>query len=124
MNVSNTLQEPARAEVDAISGPAVIEFGSWSCGICRAAQPAIEAARAAYPRLPHIKVEDGRGRPLGRSFGVKLWPTLVFLFDGRETARLVRPTGNAIAEAFANLDRQAARNRAPTAQTQATGSNG
>lgn len=122
MNVQNTMQEPARAEVDALSGPAIIEFGSWSCGICRAAQPAIEAARAAYPRLPHIKIEDGRGRPLGRSFGVKLWPTLIFLLDGRETARLVRPVGGAIAEAFANLARLSARNTASNDQT--AGSNG
>ena len=41
--------------------------------------------------MRHLKVEDGPGRPLGRSFGVKLWPTFVFLRDGKETARLVRP---------------------------------
>jgi thioredoxin 1 len=120
MNDRNTSQEPARAQVDALSGPAIIEFGSWSCGICRAAQPAIEAARTAYPHLPHIKIEDGRGRPLGRSFGVKLWPTLVFLFDGRETGRLVRPGSGAIAEAFAHLARLAARNAAPNDQTAAS----
>lgn len=112
MKVQNQLQEPTRAEVDALSGPAVIEFGSWSCGICRAAQPAIEAARTAYPRLTHIKIEDGRGRLLGRSFGVRLWPTLVFLLDGRETARLVRPVGGAIAEGFADLARSASRQAA------------
>ena len=39
----------------------------------------------------HVKVEDGSGQPLGRSYGVKLWPTLIFLADGREVARLVRP---------------------------------
>ena len=107
MNFQQTLPEPARAEVDAWGGPAVIEFGSQGCGICRAAQPAIEAARVAYPRLPYTRVEDGPGRPLGRSFRVKLWPTLVFMLDGRETARLVRPTSAAIAEAFANLAREA-----------------
>ena len=31
---------------------------------------------------------DASGRPLGRSFKVKLWPTLVFLRDGREIERL------------------------------------
>ena len=41
--------------------------------------------------MPHVKVEDGPGRRLGRSFGIKLWPTLVFLKDGVEVARLVRP---------------------------------
>jgi thioredoxin 1 len=40
-----------------------------------------------------VKVEDGPGQRLGRSFGVKLWPTLVFLKDGKEVTRLVRPQG-------------------------------
>ena len=84
--------EPARAEVDALPGPAVIEFGSNTCGYCIAAQPHIEKAFAAHPGMRHIKVEDGKGRPLGRSFKVKLWPTLVFLKDGREATRVVRPT--------------------------------
>jgi thioredoxin 1 len=52
----------------------------------------------------HIKVEDGPGRPLGRSFRVKLWPTLVFLREGREVARLVRPADPvAIEQALAQL---------------------
>ena len=83
--------EPARAEVDAWTGPAVLEFGAGWCGICRAAQPAIEAALAEFPAVRHVKVGDGPGRPLGRSYRVKLWPTLVFLRDGREVARAVRP---------------------------------
>jgi len=41
--------------------------------------------------LRHIKVEDASGKRLGRSFDVKLWPTLIFLDDGREVARVVRP---------------------------------
>ncbi|HEY8049330.1 MAG TPA: thioredoxin family protein, partial [Ramlibacter sp.] len=43
----------------------------------------------------HLKIEDGPGRKLGRSFGVKLWPTLVFLKDGRELARVTRPRSDA-----------------------------
>jgi thioredoxin 1 len=97
-------EQPSRAEVDALTGPTVIEFGANWCGICAAAQPAITQALAAHPALRHLKVEDGRGRPLGRSFGVKLWPTLVMLRDGREVARVVRPAGVAeIAEALAPL---------------------
>lgn len=81
-----------RAEVDATSGPLVLEFGTNWCGWCRGAQPLIEAAFAqAGGQLRHVKVEDGPGRPLGRSFRIKLWPTLVLLQDGREVARLVRP---------------------------------
>ncbi len=51
----------------------------------------IEQALAEHAPLLHLKVADGPGQPLGRSFGVKLWPTLVFLRDGKEVARLVRP---------------------------------
>ena len=83
--------EPARDDVDALTGATVIEFGAAWCGVCRATQPAIAAALAQHPAVRHLTIEDGPGRPLGRSFGVKLWPTLVFLRDGRETARLVRP---------------------------------
>lgn len=43
--------------------------------------------------MRHLKIEDGPGRRLGRFFRVKLWPTLVFLQDGEEVARLVRPAG-------------------------------
>lgn len=74
-----------------MAGPVVVEFGTPWCGWCRAAQPVIAEALASHPRVRHLKVEDGRGLPLGRSFGVKLWPTLIFLSDGQEVARLVRP---------------------------------
>jgi thioredoxin 1 len=92
MNTAYAVTEPARTEVDALPGPTVIEFGAPWCGICRAAQPVIGAALAEHPHLRHLKIEDGPGRPLGRSFRIKLWPTLVFLSHGKEVARLVRPT--------------------------------
>ena len=95
---------PSRAEIDALTEPTLLEFGAAHCGHCRAAQPLIAEALAAHPPLRHIKVEDGPGRPLGRSFRVKLWPTLVFLREGREVARLVRPTEPAaIEQALAQL---------------------
>jgi thioredoxin 1 len=90
-----SLQEPSRAEVDALAGPVVLEFGTSWCGWCRRAQPLIQSTLASHPQVRHIKVEDGPGRPLGRSFRVKLWPTLVFLKDGREVDRLVRPEDEA-----------------------------
>ncbi|MBZ8140728.1 thiol reductase thioredoxin [Rubrivivax gelatinosus] len=86
-----TDREPTRAEVDAFDGPLVLEFGTDWCPHCLGAQPLIAAARAGFPAVAYQQVEDGRGRPLGRSFAVKLWPTLVFLHRGREIARLVRP---------------------------------
>ncbi len=98
-------KEPSRAEIDTLSGPVLLEFGAAHCGHCRAAQPLIAEALARHPPLHHIKVEDGPGRPLGRSFRVKLWPTLVFLREGIEVARLVRPADvPTIAQALARID--------------------
>lgn len=97
--------EPNRAEVDGLPGPTLIEFGSPWCGHCRRAQPLIAAALAKHPRVRHIKIGDASGRRLGRSFKVKLWPTLVFLSDGEEAARLIRPgSANEISEALAKID--------------------
>ena len=82
---------PTRAEVQAMAGATLLEFGTAWCGWCRGAQPLIAQALQGHPQVRHLKVEDGSGRPLGRAFGVKLWPTLVFLLDGNERTRLVRP---------------------------------
>lgn len=97
--------EPSRGEIDLLAGPAMIEFGTPWCGYCRAAQPRIAGAFADHPEVRHIKISDGSGRPLGRSFGVKLWPTLIFLRDGKEIARLVRPaTADQIRGALNRID--------------------
>jgi thioredoxin 1 len=96
--------DPPRADIDSLTQPTLLEFGSNACGICSAAQPAIAQAMAAHPGVGHIKIEDGSGRRLGRSFGVKLWPTLIFLNEGKEVARLVRPRDSqSIQDALASL---------------------
>ncbi|RYF53245.1 MAG: thioredoxin [Comamonadaceae bacterium] len=86
-------QPPSRDDIDALVGAAVLEFGTPWCGYCQRAQPLIKGALEDRTDVAHVKVEDGPGQRLGRSFGVKLWPTLVFLKDGKEVARLVRPQG-------------------------------
>jgi thioredoxin 1 len=83
--------QPERTAIDALPGTVALEFGTDWCGHCQAATPHIGAALAGQPAVRHIKVEDGPGRPLGRSFRVKLWPTLVVLQGGKEVARVVRP---------------------------------
>lgn len=89
--VPKSVVEPTRAEVDALHGLAVLEFGASWCGICLGAQNLIHATLGNRPDVAHLKIEDGPGRPLGRSFQVKLWPTLVFLKNGMEVSRVVRP---------------------------------
>ena len=105
MNHEYAPSEPSREEIDRLEGATLIEFGSPWCGHCRAAQPLVEAALAARPGLRHIKIADASGRRLGRSFRVKLWPTLVVVRGGEELARVVRPRDAAeIAAALATID--------------------
>lgn len=95
--------EPTRDEVAAMPGPMVLVFGTNWCGHCAAVEPHLAAVMPSYPEVRLIRVEDGRGRPLGRSFGVKLWPTLVFLRDGEEVGRAVRPGPGEIAAGLSAL---------------------
>ncbi|MDM0012779.1 thioredoxin family protein [Variovorax sp. J22P168] len=95
MTSSYSTEAPSRAEVDALAGATLVEFGTDWCGFCKAAQPLIAEALAQAPGLRHLKIEDGSGRPLGRSFQVRLWPTLVFMRDGQEIGRVVRPASAA-----------------------------
>jgi thioredoxin 1 len=102
-----TENAPTREEIDALPGATVIEFGTNWCGFCSAAQPHISKALAGHPGLRHLKIEDGKGRPLGRSFRVKLWPTLIFMKDGAEVARVVRPdSADVVGAAAAKIDPQ------------------
>lgn len=94
-------EAPNRADVDAMRGLTLLEFGTDWCGHCRAAQLALAQALAQQPQWQHLKVEDGPGRALGRSYRVQRWPTLLVLRDGQEVARVVRPT--AVQEVLAAL---------------------
>jgi len=98
------LTEPTRSEIDELRGRTVLEFGASWCPICQHARPLIDRALAEHPSVRHLWIEDGKGKPLGRSFRVKLWPTLVFLQDGRELARVVRPReASELSAAFEHL---------------------
>jgi thioredoxin 1 len=107
MDEAAPVGEPGQDQVAALPGAVLLEFGTSWCGHCAAAQGLIAAALDAHPQVRRIKVEDGPGRRLGRHYRVKLWPTLVFLRDGQEQARLVRPTDAAsIAQALATIEKR------------------
>ena len=119
-----TSDHPSRAAVEAMPGNVVIEFGVDWCPHCQqaagpvsmglaaalvevravagAAAPTGAGVAAAANTLQYLRLEDERARPLGRGFKVKLWPTLLFLRDGVEVARVVRPT--MAAEVMAGLE--------------------
>jgi thioredoxin 1 len=85
-------QNLSRAEIETMKGLVMLEFGASWCGYCKAAQSLIEEALSAFPNIHRIRIEDGKGQRLGRSYGVKLWPTLIFLNNGMEVNRIIRPT--------------------------------
>lgn len=88
--------------IEALPGAAVIEFGSVSCGYCQQAQSLITAALKQYAVIRHINIEDGTGQRLGRAYAIKRWPTLLFIKDGVEITRLVRPNDSTMIVAALN----------------------
>ncbi|BBF85269.1 thioredoxin [Aquitalea magnusonii] len=93
-------QDPSAEQLQATPGRLLLEFGAPWCAHCQVVQPLLASAMQQHPDLPHLKIEDGKGRRLGRSFRVKLWPTLLLLQDGQEMARLVRPDSQQAVEQF------------------------
>lgn len=91
--------EPNREEVDALRGAVLLEFSVDWCPHCQAAQPLIADALQRHPAVQHIRLEDGKGKLLGRTFAVKLWPALIYLKDGQEVARVIRATTQAEVDA-------------------------
>lgn len=94
------MTEPTREEVDQMEGPLLLEFGASWCPHCQAIQTPLATALAQHPEVRHLTIEDGRGKPLGRSFRVKLWPTLIFMRDGEVLHQAVRPSRSEIEEGF------------------------
>jgi thioredoxin 1 len=100
--------QPERSAIDAMPGLVAVDFGTNWCGYCQAAEQHIDEALREFPKVAHVKAEDGPGRPLGRSFRVKLWPTVVVMKDGQELARVVRPgSAQELKDALSEASKQA-----------------
>ena len=98
-----TPESITRDEVDTLAGSTVLEFGADWCPHCQAVQPALKAFLEEHSEIRHFKVEDGKGRRLGRSFAVKVWPNFVLLKDGEVVSQLARPQPEALTEALGAL---------------------
>ena len=88
-----------------MAGPVLLEFGASWCPHCRALAPTVARLLGSHPEVEHRSIEDGPGRPLGRSFRVKLWPTLVFLRDGKVVRQMSRPSPEEARSGFEELAR-------------------
>ncbi|MGJ8646213.1 MAG: thioredoxin family protein [Marinomonas colpomeniae] len=91
-NADYSQSEPSVDDIQTLSGVVLLEFGAPWCGHCQAAHSSIKEAMKDHAELAHIKIFDGKGKRLGRQFGVKLWPTLIVLVNGQEVERAIRIT--------------------------------
>lgn len=106
------MSEPTREAIDAAAGTTVLEFGASWCGYCQGARKIIDRAVGEQADARHLWIEDGKGKRLGRSFGVTLWPTLIVVRDGVEIGRVVRPHNeDAVRAAFETSQPSAASSR-------------
>ena len=107
LSATYVAQEPTREEVNRMPGPVVLEFGTSWCGYCRALDADLAELLEQFPQVRHLRVEDGKGRPLGRSFRVKWWPTLVFLKHGRVVKQVSRPERAEVEEGLQLISQRA-----------------
>lgn len=102
MPFTPTYQEeaPTREEINQTPGRQVVEFGANWCPHCQELSPTVESLLTSADDVRHVRVADGKGKRLGRSFQVKLWPTLVLIEDGEVVSQLVRPSPQQLTQAF------------------------
>ncbi len=99
------VEEPTCSEVDAYQGLVIIEFGAEWCPHCQTLAPLLRRFIADRDNIRHIKIADGKGKRLGLTFRVKLWPSLIFLRDGQLVQQIARPSEAELQSALQRLSR-------------------
>lgn len=97
-------RQPTRNEIERLEGPVLLEFGASWCGHCQAFGPKLARLLEGHPDVHHVKIEDGPGKRLGRSFRVTLWPTLVFMKDATVVKQVARPGLGEVCEGLGAID--------------------
>lgn len=91
---------PSREQIEAQPGLLLLEFGAQWCPHCQAISSTLEELLNRHPEVTHVRIADGKGKRLGRTFGVKIWPNLVYLADGQPVAQQARPDREEIEKLF------------------------
>ena len=95
-------QNITHEELTASKGWLLLEFGENWCPICQQAQPLIREVLTRFTDIERKMIIDGKGKRLGRVFKVKLWPSLILLYNGEEKGKLVRPESTLQIEQWLN----------------------
>lgn len=75
-------------EVLRAQGPVVVEFMSFACPHCIAAQPAVEAANfELVNRMKIVQINVPAEQRLAGALGIRATPTFVYYLNGQELGR-------------------------------------
>ncbi len=70
------------------SVPMLLEFYSKTCGPCKMLSFVLKDIDKANPDFPIYTIDFNENEALKDSFGVKGFPTMLFMKDGKEVSRL------------------------------------
>lgn len=84
------IQEINETQYDSLdkSGPYVMEFYSKTCGPCKMLAFVLKDVAKNFPDLNIYPVDFNENKELKEKCGVKGFPTLLFMKDGKEVTRL------------------------------------
>lgn len=84
------IKEINEREYDALdkSGAYLLEFYSKTCGPCKMLGFVLKDTDKNMPGLRIYQVDFNENKELKEAFGVKGFPTLLFMKDGKEVSRL------------------------------------